>query len=102
MLILSFEQSEPIGVRWFTCFAEHILETDVMSMVATYHTKTRAIAAVVVDRSVAPQHSEPSHPIAGVFVAVFERELGDAGFVELAQTFGDHAVVLFLGRARER
>ena len=35
-------------------------------------------------------------------MAVFERELGDAGFVEVAETFGDHAVVLFLGGARER
>ena len=32
-----------------------------------------------------------------MFVAIFERELGDAGFVEVAETFGDHAVVLFLG-----
>ena len=35
-------------------------------------------------------------------MAIFERELGDAGFVELTETFGDHAVVLFLCRARER
>ena len=27
-------------------------------------------------------------------------ELGDAGFVELAETFGDHPVVLFLRRER--
>ena len=37
-----------------------------------------------------------------MFVAIFEGELGDAGFVEIAEAFGDHAVVLFLGRARER
>ena len=43
-----------------------------------------------------------SHAIAGMFVAVFERELGDAGFVEFAEVFGDHAVVLFLCGARER
>jgi hypothetical protein len=35
-------------------------------------------------------------------VAIFEGELGDAGFVEVAETFGDHAVVLFLGGAGER
>ena len=40
--------------------------------------------------------------IAGMFVAVFEREFGDAGFVELAEAFGDHAGVLFLCGARER
>ncbi len=34
-----------------------------------------------------------------MFVAIFERELGDAGFVEVAEAFGDHAVVLFLVRA---
>jgi hypothetical protein len=40
--------------------------------------------------------------IAGVFAAVFEGELRDAGFVEIAEAFGDHAVVLFLRGARER
>src|SRR5439155_23469804 len=40
--------------------------------------------------------------IARMFMAIFEGEFGDSRFVELAQTFGDHAVVLFLGRARER
>ncbi len=40
--------------------------------------------------------------MAGMFVAIFEGEFGDAGFIELAQAFGDHPVVLFLGRARER
>ncbi len=43
-----------------------------------------------------------SHAIAGMFVAVFERELGDAGLVEVAEVFGYHAVVLFLCGARER
>ena len=43
-----------------------------------------------------------SHAPAGMFVAVFERELGDAGFVEIPEAFGDHVVVLFLGGARER
>ena len=42
-----------------------------------------------------------SHAVAGMSVAIFERELGDAGFVEVAEAFGDHSVVLFLGRARE-
>jgi len=37
-----------------------------------------------------------------MFVAVFENEFGDARFVEFAEVFGDHAVVLFLRRARER
>ena len=39
--------------------------------------------------------------IAGVFVSIFEGKLGDARFIELAQAFRDHAVVLFLGRARK-
>ena len=43
-----------------------------------------------------------SDMIARMFMAIFEGELGDAGFVEFAQAFRDHAVVLFLGRARER
>ena len=37
-----------------------------------------------------------------MLVAAFEGEFGDAGFVEFAEVFGDHAVVLFLGAARER
>ena len=37
-----------------------------------------------------------------MFAAIVKREFGDAGFVEVAETFGDHAVVLFLGGARER
>jgi hypothetical protein len=40
--------------------------------------------------------------IAGAFVPVFERELGDGGFVELANAFSDHPIVLFLRGARER
>ena len=43
--------------------------------------------------------SATSNAVAGVFVVIFECELGDAGFVEIAEAFGDHAVVLFLGRA---
>ena len=42
-----------------------------------------------------------SHAVAGMSVAIFERELGDAGFVEFAEAFGDHAVVLFLCGAGE-
>ena len=37
-----------------------------------------------------------------MFVAIFEGELGNAGFVELAEVFRDHAVVLSLRRAGER
>ena len=37
-----------------------------------------------------------------MFVATFEGQFGDARFVEFAETFRDHAVVLFLGGARER
>ena len=37
-----------------------------------------------------------------MFVAIFEGEFGDAGFVEVAEAFRDHAVVLFLCGARER
>ena len=39
--------------------------------------------------------------IAGVFVSVFEGNLRDPRFIELAQAVCHHAVVLFLGRARE-
>ena len=40
--------------------------------------------------------------IAGLFVAVFEGEFGDAGFVEFAEAFRDHPVVLFLCCVGER
>ena len=42
-----------------------------------------------------------SHVIAGMFVAIFEGEFGDAGLVELAEAFGDHSVILLLRRARQ-
>ena len=38
-----------------------------------------------------PECGIDSNAIAGFFVAVFECELGDAGFVEFAEAFGDHA-----------
>ena len=31
-----------------------------------------------------------------MFVAIFKREFGNAGFVEFAEAFGDHAVVTLL------
>jgi hypothetical protein len=37
-----------------------------------------------------------------MFVAVFESEFGDTGFVEVAETFCYHAIVLFCGGARKR
>jgi len=43
-----------------------------------------------------------SDAIAGMFMAIFEGELGNPRFIELAQAFCYHAIVLFLGRARER
>ncbi len=43
-----------------------------------------------------------SHAIAGMFMSIFEGELRDPRFIELAQAFCYHAVVLFLGRTRER
>jgi hypothetical protein len=42
-----------------------------------------------------------SEVIAGMFMAIFEGELGDTRFIELAQSFCDHAIILILGRARE-
>src|SRR5207237_7051000 len=42
-----------------------------------------------------------SHPIAGMFMSIFECQLGDSRLIELAQTFRDHALVLFFSRARE-
>ena len=39
--------------------------------------------------------------IFGMFMAIFESELGDARFIELAQSFCDHAFILILSRARE-
>src|SRR5437867_10458161 len=41
------------------------------------------------------------NPIARMFMPIFEGELGDTGFIELAQTSRNHAVVLFLRCARE-
>jgi hypothetical protein len=43
-----------------------------------------------------------SHAIAGMFMSIFEGELRDPRFIELAQAFRYHAVVLFRGRTRER
>jgi hypothetical protein len=43
--------------------------------------------------------SANSKAIAEMFVAIFEGEVGDAGFIEIAEVFDDHAVVLFLGYA---
>src|ERR1700736_5914725 len=43
-----------------------------------------------------------SDVIAGMFMSIFEGEFGDARLIELAQTFRDHALVLFFGRARKR
>ena len=46
--------------------------------------------------------------IAGMSVAIFEGELSDAGCVDVAEAFRDHAVVFFLvgaravGRGRDR
>jgi hypothetical protein len=40
--------------------------------------------------------------VAGMFVPIFERKLGDAGFIEFAQSLRDHPVVLLPGRACER
>ena len=54
----------------------------------------------LVGREQRQPHSEASHVIAGMFVAIFKSELGYSGFIELAQTCSDHAVVLLLRRAR--
>jgi hypothetical protein len=35
-------------------------------------------------------------------MSIFERQLGDAWFVQFAQSFRNHSDVLFLGRARQR
>ena len=51
--------------------------------------------------SASPTTNE-SHAVAGMFMSIFEGELRDPRFIELAQPFRQHAVVLFLGRARER
>jgi hypothetical protein len=37
-----------------------------------------------------------------MFVAVIERQFGDAGFVQVAEAFRDHAVVLIFSRVGER
>ena len=42
-----------------------------------------------------------SQVISGMFMAILEGKLGDARFIELAQSFSDHAIILVLGRARE-
>src|SRR5262249_53420892 len=40
------------------------------------------------------RETSPLNAVAGAFVATFEGEFRDAGFVEVAQAFGDHMVVL--------
>ena len=44
----------------------------------------------------------PLSAVAEMFVAIFEGELGDAGFIEVAEAFGDYVVVLFLCGAADR
>jgi hypothetical protein len=42
-----------------------------------------------------------SHAVARMFMAIFEGELSDARFIELTQSFCDHAIILVLSRACE-
>jgi hypothetical protein len=42
-----------------------------------------------------------SRVVTRMFMAIFEGELGDARFIELTQSFCDHAIILVLGRACE-
>jgi hypothetical protein len=42
-----------------------------------------------------------SDAIAGMFMPIFEGELGDPRFIELAQALRHHTVVLFLGGTRQ-
>ena len=58
-----------------------------MSIVATYRRRSesdRCFTKMPVENCVG-WHSEALRAIAGMFVAIFEGELGDAGFVEIAR-----------------
>src|SRR4030095_731747 len=46
--------------------------------------------------AVSAARSAALHAVAGMFMAIFEGELGDARFIELAQSFCDHAIILIL------
>ena len=58
-------------------------------------------AALKSDSAYAAADVDSLNAIARMFVAVFERELGDAGLVEVAEAFGDHAIVLFVRRSED-
>jgi hypothetical protein len=60
--------------------------------------QSRPIPAKV--RALGPTTNK-SDAIAGMFMPIFKGELGDPRFVNLAQAFRHHAIILFLGRARE-
>src|SRR5713226_2659018 len=50
-----------------------------------------------------PRYECPTSSVfAGMFIAILEGELGDSRFIELAQAFGNHPVVLFLRCVRQR
>jgi hypothetical protein len=90
LLISSFQPS----LRLF-CEAHHV------ATLPTEAESAKLVAAAEVEGD-SPRRAGLLSAIAGMFVAIFEREFSDAGFVELAEAFGDHAVVLFLGGACER
>jgi hypothetical protein len=60
--------------------------------------QSRPIPAKV--RALGPTTNK-SDAIAGMFMPIFEGELGDPRFIELAQALRHHTVVLFLGRTRK-
>ncbi len=45
-------------------------------------------------------NASASDPVAGMFMAIFEGQLGNSGFIERAESVRHHPVVLFLGCAR--
>jgi hypothetical protein len=104
-------RSIPLGNRWTRCTRlpprTDVIRDEILLWLCNWAEHLRAhwgieMAAGHVWKPAPLMRHAPLNALAGMLVAVFERELGDAGFVEVAKTSGDRAVVLFFCGARER
>ena len=72
------------------------------TLLEIYRTPPAGVIDAGIHVRVRSSTTNKSDEIAGMFMPIFEGELGDPRFINLAQAFRHHAIVLFLGRARER
>jgi len=72
------------------------------TLLEIYRTPPAGVIDAGIHVRVRSSTTNKSDAITGMFMPIFEGELGDPRFINLAQAFRHHAIVLFLGRARER